>query len=143
MLLPFFGSVWFSLGLLCVFPPLLLSPLACRTSSYQSLRPPSSSPPSPSSRCRSSRGEELKAAVGEWQSRHQLERVLTTGFLDGTHPIVDTYELKVGAGGGLGGGSWGGGFGGKCGGLGLPIPAQTKPNPGGVGAGDGEMGMGL
>ncbi|KXZ56110.1 hypothetical protein GPECTOR_2g992 [Gonium pectorale] len=41
------------------------------------------------------RGEELKAAVGEWQSRHQLERVLTTGFLDGTHPIVDTYELKI------------------------------------------------
>ena len=24
-----------------------------------------------------------------------MERVLTTGFLDGTHPIVDTYELKV------------------------------------------------
>ncbi len=46
--------------------------------------------------CRRTRGEELKAAVGEWQSRHALERVLTTGFLDGTHPIVDTYELKVG-----------------------------------------------
>ncbi|GIM08174.1 hypothetical protein Vretimale_12277 [Volvox reticuliferus] len=41
------------------------------------------------------RGEELKAAVGEWQSRHRLDKVLTTGFLDGTHPIVDTYELKV------------------------------------------------
>lgn len=47
--------------------------------------------------CCRTRGEELKAAVGEWQSRHALERVLTTGFLDGTHPIVDTYELKVGA----------------------------------------------
>lgn len=41
------------------------------------------------------RGDELRRAVGEWQARHALERVLTTGFLDGTHPTVDTYELKV------------------------------------------------
>ncbi len=41
------------------------------------------------------RAAALQHAVDEWQSRHALERVLTTGFLDGTHPIVDTYELKV------------------------------------------------
>jgi hypothetical protein len=33
--------------------------------------------------------------MGAWQARHRLERVLTTGFLDGSHPIVDGYELKV------------------------------------------------
>ncbi len=41
------------------------------------------------------RGQELRHAVDEWQSKHGVERVLTTGFLDGTHPIVDVYELKV------------------------------------------------
>ena len=33
--------------------------------------------------------------MDEWQTKHLLERVLTTGFLAGTHPVVDTYELKV------------------------------------------------
>ncbi|GMH39416.1 hypothetical protein BSKO_07314 [Bryopsis sp. KO-2023] len=42
-----------------------------------------------------SREEELKKAVLEWQERRGVERCLTTGFLDGTHPIVDAYELKV------------------------------------------------
>ena len=41
------------------------------------------------------RGYDLKDAVDAWQAKHGVERVLTTGFLDGTHPIVDTYELKV------------------------------------------------
>lgn len=44
-------------------------------------------------------GEELRAAVEEWQAKRRpaSECVphLTTGFLDGTHPIVDAYELKV------------------------------------------------
>ena len=45
-------------------------------------------------------GEELRAAVEEWQAKRRplsegIPR-LTTGFLDGTHPIVDAYELKVG-----------------------------------------------
>ena len=44
-------------------------------------------------------GEELRAAVEEWQAKRRplSEGVprLTTGFLDGTHPIVDAYELKV------------------------------------------------
>ena len=36
----------------------------------------------------------------EWQAKRRplsggVPR-LTTGFLDGTHPIVDAYELKVG-----------------------------------------------
>ena len=46
------------------------------------------------------------AAVEEWQTKRsgtpgtpRLSSVsaITTGFLDGTHPIVDAYELKVGA----------------------------------------------
>ncbi|GAX74335.1 hypothetical protein CEUSTIGMA_g1784.t1 [Chlamydomonas eustigma] len=41
------------------------------------------------------RGLALKEAVDEWQARNGVEKVLTTGFLDGTHPIVDSYELKV------------------------------------------------
>ena len=44
-------------------------------------------------------GEELRAAVEEWQAKRSpvpggVPR-LTTGFLDGTHPIVDAYELKA------------------------------------------------
>ena len=34
----------------------------------------------------------------EWQAKRSLASSaprLTTGFLDGTHPIVDAYELKV------------------------------------------------
>ena len=45
-----------------------------------------------------SAGEELRAAVEEWQAKrsHSSDAPrLTTGFLDGTHPIVDAYELKV------------------------------------------------
>eukprot|EP00803_Ostreobium_quekettii_P002330 evm.model.scf_303EXC.1 EVM.evm.TU.scf_303EXC.1 scf_303EXC:1395-14605(+) len=44
-----------------------------------------------------SREADLRTAVGEWQHRHGLHsaRFLTTGFLDGTHPIVDAYELKI------------------------------------------------
>ena len=51
------------------------------------------------------KSEELRAAVEEWQQRADSESAvpcapprprLTTGFLDGTHPIVDVYELKVG-----------------------------------------------
>jgi len=37
----------------------------------------------------------LAGAIAAWQSRQSLERVLTTGFLDGTHPLVDAYELSV------------------------------------------------
>ena len=41
-------------------------------------------------------GIELKDAVEEWQmKRHVPEPRLTTGFLEGTHPVVDIYELKV------------------------------------------------
>lgn len=43
-------------------------------------------------------GEELRAAVEEWQAKRASSTGaprLTTGFLDGTHPIVDAYELKV------------------------------------------------
>ena len=43
-------------------------------------------------------GEELGAAVEEWQAKRSQAGGaprLTTGFLDGTHPIVDAYELKV------------------------------------------------
>ena len=49
-------------------------------------------------------GEELRAALEQWQDRRASESGgtreqalprLTTGFLDGTHPIVDCYELKV------------------------------------------------
>ena len=49
-------------------------------------------------------GVELRAALEEWQDRRAAESSaaceltrprLTTGFLDGTHPIVDCYELKV------------------------------------------------
>ncbi|EIE20699.1 hypothetical protein COCSUDRAFT_57268 [Coccomyxa subellipsoidea C-169] len=44
------------------------------------------------------RGEELRAAVEEWQTKRASSTGaprLTTGFLDGTHPIVDAYELKA------------------------------------------------
>ncbi|KAI8470555.1 MAG: hypothetical protein J3K34DRAFT_509307 [Monoraphidium minutum] len=41
------------------------------------------------------RGATLAAAIISWQARHHLERVLTTGFLDGSHPLVDGYELSV------------------------------------------------
>ncbi|CAL8468092.1 g7631 [Coccomyxa elongata] len=44
------------------------------------------------------RGEELRAAVEEWQAKRAScsgAPRLTTGFLDGTCPIVDAYELKV------------------------------------------------
>ena len=40
-------------------------------------------------------GAQLSAAIAGWQARQSLERVLSTGFLDGTHPIVDAYELVV------------------------------------------------
>jgi len=40
-------------------------------------------------------GTELSAAITAWQSRHQQAAVLSTGFLDGSHPIVDAYELGV------------------------------------------------
>ena len=49
-------------------------------------------------------GEELRAALEEWQDRRADESSkactetrsrLTTGFLDGSHPVVDCYELKV------------------------------------------------
>ena len=41
-------------------------------------------------------GVELKAAVEEWQRKRNVpEPRLTTGFLEGTHPVVDVYELKV------------------------------------------------
>lgn len=43
-------------------------------------------------------GEELRTAVEEWQIKHSQPNPsakLTTGFLDGTHPVVDAYELKV------------------------------------------------
>ena len=48
-------------------------------------------------------GEELRAAVEEWQAKRSavpggVPR-LTTGFLDGTHPVVDAYELKAGRAG--------------------------------------------
>ena len=42
------------------------------------------------------KGEELRAAVEEWQDKRNVpEPRLTTGFLDGIQPIVDSYELKV------------------------------------------------
>ena len=47
---------------------------------------------------RNDAGEELRAAVEEWQAKRSAASGaprLTTGFLDGTHPIVDAYELKV------------------------------------------------
>ena len=49
-------------------------------------------------------GEELRAALEEWQDRRadecskactETRSRLTTGFLDGSHPVVDCYELKV------------------------------------------------
>ena len=42
-------------------------------------------------------GEQLRDAVEEWQIKRQQGTAprLTTGFLDGTHPIVDAYELKA------------------------------------------------
>lgn len=39
--------------------------------------------------------QQLTDAISEWQTRHAVDRVLSTGFLDGTHPIVDAYELEV------------------------------------------------
>ena len=42
------------------------------------------------------KGEELRAAVEEWQDKRNVPQPrLTTGFLDGVQPIVDSYELKV------------------------------------------------
>lgn len=46
-------------------------------------------------------GEELRAAVEEWQVKRGTAAAagaqrLTTAFLDGIYPIVDVYELKVG-----------------------------------------------
>ncbi|WIA28283.1 hypothetical protein OEZ86_010836 [Tetradesmus obliquus] len=41
------------------------------------------------------RGAELAEAIASWQTRHHLAAVLSTGFLDGSHPIVDAYELGV------------------------------------------------
>lgn len=53
------------------------------------------SSPSGSGWCRE-KGEELRAAVEEWQTKRAVpEPRLTTGFLDGIQPIVDSYELKV------------------------------------------------
>lgn len=40
-------------------------------------------------------GGDLSGAIASWQQRHQLAAVLSTGFLDGSHPIVDAYELGV------------------------------------------------
>lgn len=37
----------------------------------------------------------LAAAIAGWQSERSLGHVLTTGFLDGSHPLVDNYELAV------------------------------------------------
>ncbi len=46
--------------------------------------------------CCREKGEELRAAVEEWQTKRAVpEPRLTTGFLDGIQPIVDSYELKV------------------------------------------------
>ena len=42
--------------------------------------------------------EELRGAVEDWQAKHsgpEMPLRLTTGFLDGTSPVVDIYELKV------------------------------------------------
>lgn len=45
-------------------------------------------------------GVELRHALEEWQDRRlsgeNSPSRLSTGFLDGTHPVVDIYELKVG-----------------------------------------------
>jgi len=40
-------------------------------------------------------GKELKAAIGDWQKRHNEKDHISTGFLDGASPIVDIYELKL------------------------------------------------
>jgi hypothetical protein len=53
---------------------------------------PCTLPPCP---CPSPPALELREAIAEWQGRHAAGRVLSTGFLDGTHPIVDAYELGV------------------------------------------------
>ena len=37
----------------------------------------------------------LASAIIGWQTMRRQERVLTTGFLDGSHPLVDAYELSV------------------------------------------------
>ena len=36
-------------------------------------------------------GTSLAEAIAAWQAKRSLERVLTTGFLDGSHPLVDSY----------------------------------------------------
>jgi atypical dual specificity phosphatase len=44
------------------------------------------------------KADELRCAVDQWQDkrcRGPGALRLTTGFLDGTHPIVDIYELKA------------------------------------------------
>jgi hypothetical protein len=61
------------------------APLSCCCRRYL---PPGSSPLTHT-------GGELSAAIASWQERHQLAAVLSTGFLDGSHPIVDAYELGV------------------------------------------------
>lgn len=43
-------------------------------------------------------GEELRAAVDEWQAKRATEAapaLAIGGFLDGSHPVVDAYELKA------------------------------------------------
>lgn len=40
----------------------------------------------------------MRGAVEDWQAKHsgpEMPLRLTTGFLDGTSPVVDIYELKV------------------------------------------------
>lgn len=42
--------------------------------------------------------EEMRGAVEDWQAKHSRPEMplrLTTGFLDGSSPVVDIYELKV------------------------------------------------
>jgi atypical dual specificity phosphatase len=44
------------------------------------------------------KGVELRNAVEEWQQKRSRDPdlpLLTTGFLDGALPLVDSYELKV------------------------------------------------
>ena len=63
----------------------------CRASAYMAINMPPYDEPMLA-------GEELRAAVEEWQAKRSHASGaprLTTGFLDGTHPIVDAYELKA------------------------------------------------